>query len=310
MPKIITVGEVLVEIMGKSKNQTFRETGEFTGPFPSGAPAIFIDQAAKMGGETGMISVIGNDDFGQINKLRLEKDGVDTSQILISKDKTTAIAFVVYKDSGDRDFIFTIKDSALIELDYSKINKDYFKNCEYFHIMGCSIFNDNMIEIFSNLIPFLKSKGIKISFDPNFRKEFMENPKIKTLIMNILENADIFLPGEQELLDLTGLTSEEDAIKDLQSKGVEIIVVKRGSRGATLYNNGQRNDIEAVKVSEIDPTGAGDCFGGTFVSLVSQGVDLEKALTYANLAGAYSVTKQGPMEGNLTKEEIEQFYKL
>ena len=276
MPKIITVGEVLVEIMGKSKNQTFRETGEFTGPFPSGAPAIFIDQAAKMGGETGMISVIGNDDFGQINKLRLEKDGVDTSQILISKDKTTAIAFVVYKDSGDRDFIFTIKDSALIELDYSKINKDYFK----------------------------------ISFDPNFRKEFMENPKIKTLIMNILENADIFLPGEQELLDLTGLTSEEDAIKDLQSKGVEIIVVKRGSRGATLYNNGQRNDIEAVKVSEIDPTGAGDCFGGTFVSLVSQGVDLEKALTYANLAGAYSVTKQGPMEGNLTKEEIEQFYKL
>lgn len=310
MPKIITIGEILVEMMGKNKNQTFRETGEFTGPFPSGAPAIFIDQAAKMGGETGMISVIGNDDFGQINKLRLEEDGVDTSQILISKDKTTAIAFVVYKDTGDRDFIFTIKDSALVELDYSKINKDYFKDCKYFHIMGCSIFNDNMIEIFSNLIPFLKSKGIKISFDPNFRKEFMGNPKIKALIMNILENADIFLPGEQELLDLTGLKCEEDAIKALQDKGVEVIVVKRGSRGATLYNNNQRNDIEAVEVSEADPTGAGDCFGGTFVSLVSQGINLEKALVYANLAGAYSVTKQGPMEGNLTKEELEKFYKL
>ena len=63
MPKILTAGEVLVEIMGTRKNQTFRETGEFTGPYPSGAPAIFIDQAAKMGGNTGIISVIGNDDF-------------------------------------------------------------------------------------------------------------------------------------------------------------------------------------------------------------------------------------------------------
>lgn len=49
MPKIITVGEILVEVMTKEVNQEFLKPGEFVGPYPSGAPAIFIDQVARMG---------------------------------------------------------------------------------------------------------------------------------------------------------------------------------------------------------------------------------------------------------------------
>ncbi|MDR2878519.1 MAG: sugar kinase [Fusobacteriales bacterium] len=309
MPKILTAGEVLVEIMGTRKNQTFRETGEFTGPYPSGAPAIFIDQAAKMGGNTGIISVIGNDDFGRINTDRLKKDGVDVSQVHISNEKTTAAAFVVYQENGSRDFIFTIKDSALQELNYSKIDESCLDGCEYFHIMGCSVFNENMIDLFNNLLPELKGRGIKVTFDPNFRKEFMENPGIKKLIVKIMRNADIILPGEQELLDLTGMETEKDAVKKLLDDGTVAVVVKRGDRGATLYTETEQISVESVKVNEVDPTGAGDCFGGTFVSLVSQGYSYKEALFYANLAGAYSVTKQGPMEGNLTKEEIDNIYK-
>ena len=309
MPKILTAGEVLVEIMGTRKNQTFRETGEFTGPYPSGAPAIFIDQAAKMGGSTGIISVIGNDDFGRINTDRLKKDGVDVSQVHISNEKTTAVAFVVYQESGSRDFIFTIKDSALQELNYGKIDKSCLDGCEYFHIMGCSVFNENMIDLFNNLLPELKGRGIKVIFDTNFRKEFMENPRIKELIVKIMRNADIILPGEQELLDLTGMETEKDAVKKLLEDGTVAVVVKRGDRGATLYTETEEISVDSVKVTEVDPTGAGDCFGGTFVSLVSQGYSYKEALFYANLAGAYSVTKQGPMEGNLTKEEIDNIYK-
>ncbi|MCP1224450.1 carbohydrate kinase family protein [Sebaldella sp. S0638] len=309
MPKILTAGEVLVEIMGTKKNQTFRETGEFTGPYPSGAPAIFIDQAAKMGGSTGIISVIGNDDFGRINTDRLKKDGVDVSQVYVSEEKTTAAAFVVYQESGSRDFIFTIKDSALQELNYDKIDKSCLDGCEYFHIMGCSVFNENMIDLFNNILPELKGRGIKVTFDPNFRKEFMENPRIKELIVKIMQNADIILPGEQELLDLTGMETEKEAVKKLLEDGTMAVVVKRGDRGATLYSETEQINVDPVKVEEVDPTGAGDCFGGTFVSLVSQGYSYKEALFYANLAGAYSVTKQGPMEGNLTKEEIDNIHK-
>ena len=55
------------------------------------------------------------------------------------------------------------------------------------------------------------------------------------------------------------------------------------------------------------PTGAGDCFGGTFVACLALGVPVERALRLANAAGALAVGKKGPMEGNSTMAELEAF---
>ena len=47
MARIMTIGEILVEIMATERGQSFRAPGTLVGPFPSGAPAIFIDRALK-----------------------------------------------------------------------------------------------------------------------------------------------------------------------------------------------------------------------------------------------------------------------
>lgn len=49
MKMLVTAGEILVEIMATRVGQTFRKPGPLVGPFPSGAPAIFIDQAGRLG---------------------------------------------------------------------------------------------------------------------------------------------------------------------------------------------------------------------------------------------------------------------
>lgn len=54
----------------------------------------------------------------------------------------------------------------------------------------------------------------------------MENPRIKELIVKIMQDADIILPGEQELLDLTGMETEKDAVKKLLEDGTVVVVVK------------------------------------------------------------------------------------
>ena len=47
--KVLTIGEVLVEIVATERGNGFREPVKLIGPFPSGAPAIFIDQVGKLG---------------------------------------------------------------------------------------------------------------------------------------------------------------------------------------------------------------------------------------------------------------------
>src|SRR4051812_26950879 len=71
----VVIGEILVEIMAVDPGHGFLEPLHLVGPFPSGAPAIFIDQCAKIGGQAGIVACVGDDDFGRINIERLRRDG-------------------------------------------------------------------------------------------------------------------------------------------------------------------------------------------------------------------------------------------
>ena len=77
------------------------------------------------------------------------------------------------------------------------------------------------------------------------------------------------------------------------------------SSGASLFEQGLRVDAAPLTVQEIDPTGAGDSFGGAFLGFWLAGADPEQALRYANAAGARAVTQLGPMEGTSTRAELD-----
>ncbi|CAM4091347.1 sugar kinase [Paenibacillus alkaliterrae] len=309
MAEIITIGEILVEVMAKNIGQSFEETGEFVGPFPSGAPAIFIDQAAKTGSSCMMISKVGNDGFGRLNVERLKADGVDIRYIGTLKDKTTGIAFVTYKENGDRDFIYTMKDSAAASISRQDIEEEMFEGTNFLHIMGCSVFNEEMIAVFRKAIEIAKDKGVKISFDPNIRKEIMKDQSVRDFILFTLDNCDIFLPGEEELKWITGIEDEERAAVSVLNKNAVCVAVKKGSKGCRVYERGASYDVEAYKAIEIDPTGAGDCFAGTFISLLNQGKPVKEAVRYANASGAMAVMMKGPMEGTSNMNQLELFIK-
>ena len=84
MAEIITMGELLVEIMRPSEDIPLYKSDYFRGPFPSGAPGIFISTAARLGHSTAIISGVGRDDFGENILQRLKLDGVDITRVLIS----------------------------------------------------------------------------------------------------------------------------------------------------------------------------------------------------------------------------------
>ena len=56
MKKVVTAGEIVVEIMATKIGQSFLQSGLWAGPFPSGAPAIFINQVARFGQPCDMTS--------------------------------------------------------------------------------------------------------------------------------------------------------------------------------------------------------------------------------------------------------------
>ena len=84
MSKVFTIGEILVEIMASKIGQPFDQPGIWNGPYPSGAPAIFIDQVTRLGVPCGIISCVGNDGFGDIHATIVLRSTFDVSRIRVS----------------------------------------------------------------------------------------------------------------------------------------------------------------------------------------------------------------------------------
>ncbi len=306
MYDIITVGEILVEVLAKEVGQELSEPGVLLGPYPSGAPAICIDQAGKMGVRAAIIAKIGKDDFGLLNLQRLQHDGVDTSGVVETANNSTGVAFNTYFSDGSRKFLFHFSHAACGELSVEDINDEAIKSSRYLHIMGCSITGSpSMGEAIMHAVRVAVENGVKISFDPNIRPELLQG-KVMDYYREIIEATDVLLTGKSELKLLFG-EDIETAIRELLAKKDRLIVIKDGSRGTRLYCRSEAFFVGTYPATELDPTGAGDCFDATFLSMVCMGAELRTAVHYANAAGAFAVGKVGPMEGNTFKAELDEY---
>lgn len=297
MTKVVTIGEILVEIVAQERGNGFREPLKLIGPFPSGAPAIFIDQVARLGQACGIISCVGEDDFGRVNLERLTRDGVDVGAVEVLPGQATGSAFVRYRESGERDFVFNIKNSACGQISLTKAGLTLLGECGHLHISGASLFSDRVIDVASEAVQLVKRNGGSVSLDPNVRKEVMRDRKVLAALRMILSTCDTFLPSGDELTVLTEATAPDGAVREILALGVGEIVVKQGTEGATHYAREGRVERPAYLVQEVDPTGAGDCFDAAFITCRLQGCSVEESLDYANAAGARTVTVRGPMEG-------------
>ena len=303
--KVLTIGEVLVEIVATERGDGFREPVKLIGPYPSGAPAIFIDQVGKLGQAAAIVSRGGADDFGHVNLERLKRDGVDVSGIEVDPLGTTGSAFVRYRDDGSRAFVFNIRHSACGTIELTGAAADLVARCTHMHVMGSSLYAPSVVEAVLKATRTIKENGGTVSFDPNLRAEILNSPGMREALTTVLAETDLFLPSGEELFLFSPAGSEQKAIANLLKGGIKAVVLKRGAAGASYFDRDRAISLPGFKVTEVDPTGAGDCFGAAFVTFWLAGADPETALRYANAAGARAVTRSGPMEGASTRAELD-----
>lgn len=302
---IATVGEILVEFISHEPNCALSKLADYSGPYPSGAPAIFLDQAARMGATTQMIGGVGADGFGHIVLDRLRTNGVGTTGVHVSQARSTGVAFVSYYDSGARDFIFHLTGTAADDFELSGTLLDPANTI--LHVSASSLGSACLRNKIMDAVRTVSQGGGLITCDPNARPELIRDDAALQAVRDVMERSYCLLPSTSDLTILFPGLSEEQAIDRLVHSGAEIIAIKRGNEGATVVGDGERYDFAPHAVDELDPTGAGDGFCGTFIALLSKGASLQEAGRLANAAGAIAVTRRGPMEGNSRLDEIGTF---
>ena len=300
MAELMVIGEVLVEIMATEPGQGFDAPGLWAGPFPSGAPAIFADQAARCGAETALIAVVGEDGFGDLNLKRLGEAGVETGFVRRHPTLPTGSAFVRYTKGGGRDFVFNIAGAAPGALGPGDVDRAALEGCRVLHVMGSSLFAPGAIAATLRALDLARGAGALLSLDPNVRKELVKDDVVAAALRRLVAEADILLPSRDDLAWLAPGADVEAAARGLLERGrARAVLVKDGAAGTLHVACQTCVHTPAYAVEAVDPTGAGDACGATFVACrVIRGMPLDESLRLANVAGALAVGARGPMEGN------------
>ncbi len=304
MAEIWTMGEILVEVMRPKIDQNFYDPTEFLGPYPSGAPAIFIDTAARLGHPSGMISTAGPDDFGRCIIDRLRSHGVNCDLVQIDDELSTAVAFNTNFSDGGRQFIFHLgpvtktKAPACIPEEAPK----------FFHLMGTAVsYDDSFTKEILKTIDLFLAAGAKLSLDPNIRPEMLRSRAASSVLKPIIDNCSILFPGEEELQIIAQEENLEKAVKKMfENEKLEILALKRGSRGCTVYSRNDSFDFGVYKIEPVDPTGAGDSFDAGFLCALLENRPLLECAQVASAAAALNTCAFGPMEGNISSETVRE----
>jgi sugar/nucleoside kinase (ribokinase family) len=311
-PEVVSMGNMLVEVMRTQRDVPLSRPGEFAGPYPSGDTCIYIDSLARLGRQGGFIGAVGDDDFGRCLLERFAADGVDFSCGRVLRGYTTGTAFIAYFGDGSRRFVFHWRHSAAGQLSPDFVRAEYFRDTRWLHLTGCNLaITPDSRDACLAAMRAVDAEAI-VSFDPNIRPELLSVEQIRELVRPVIERANLIFPSLGEAAMLTGeargLAGDEAGCRRWAAQG-KTVVLKQGESGCRVFTTGGDFAVPGFPVQEVDPTGAGDTFCAAFtVALLDElergRPDLVAAARFANAAGALAVTRLGPMEGAPTRAQV------
>jgi 2-dehydro-3-deoxygluconokinase len=88
---------------------------------------------------------------------------------------------------------------------------------------------------------------------------------------------------------------------------VRLVVVKRGRLGAWATDGALRCEVEAFRVPEVDPVGAGDAFAAGLLSGLTRDLPVAAALREAAAVAALCVATPGDLDGLPTAAERDAY---
>ncbi len=296
-PVIASLGELLVEFVCQQNDTQHARPAPYFGPFPSGAPGIFIDQAAQITGRAVFAGGVGDDAFGRVILERLRAHGVDDRLIMVT-DRPTGTAHVAYAADGSRSFVFNIGHSAAALLpDAATIATGFAAaGVTHLHISGSTLGDATLRATARAVCEMLAGQGVILSIDPNIRPELMRDAGYIDTLRALMALSHHVLPSDADAAALWPGAGFAGIVAALPR--ARTVVLKRGDQGCIGTDGTDTISLPAHQVTVIDPTGAGDCFCATFIALTACGAPFARALREANAAGARAVGALGPMEGN------------
>lgn len=281
-----------------------------------GSPFNAAIAAARLGQETGFITQLSSDMFGQSLRETLQSNGVDT-RFVTSDDAPSTVAFAEKVGKSVR-YAFLANGSA--DTRYAPATLPALpEDLVFLHFGSISLLAYPTAHTITQLIGHYHPTKL-IVFDPNIRPSLIADREgYKAKLQSWVSITHILKISDEDVAFLEPGVDPARAAAEWLALGVNAVIVTAGERGATLYRAGKAPlAVSSPKIDLVDAIGAGDTFtAGLSVGLLEHGVqnahDLHatsdeawrETLTFAAAAAAINCTRAGCNPP--TRSEVREF---
>jgi ribokinase len=252
--------------------------------YPGGKGANQAVALARLGASVEMVGAIGNDVLGSRCLETLDAEGVGRRMLRVGDGEATGTASIEVSDSGENHIVVVAGANGAVSPSMVAAARELIEACD-FTLLQLEIPIEAVVE--AALIAH--AAGRAVILDPAPALDLP--PELYPLV-------SVITPNETEAAILTGEdTSDESGIvragKALLERGVDLVVVKAGRRGAYLFGRDGWERVEGFEVLAVDTVAAGDSFNAGLAYALGAGNGLPGALRFANAVAAISTTRAG-----------------
>lgn len=263
---------------------------------PGGKGANQAVAASRLGGNVTFITKTGNDLFGRQSIERYVEEKINTDYIFSDHNLPSGVALIMVDTQGENCIVVAPGANASLSVQDIDKAKNIIEQGDIL-LMQLEI---PMVTV-EHAAKIASQKGIKVILNPA-PAAFLSN--------DLLECLYAIVPNKTEAEILSGIkVSDIDSAKRaadiIASKGVNIVVITLGSKGALIKNGKEYIFIDAEKVEAVDTTAAGDTFCGALSVALSEGLSIVEAVKMANKASAITVTREGAQSSIPYRKEIQ-----
>ncbi len=303
-PDIVSLGEAMVEFASPEPGP-LRDARRFDVGW-GGDTSNFAVAVARLGGQVGYVTQLGDDEFAESLLGLWRREGVDTTAVRRIGDAFTAAYFLSRGTDGAHGFNYFREGSAAARMQAEDVPVDYIRGARAFHTSGITqAISDGACDASFRALEEARDASVLTTYDPNLRLKLWSVDRARAIVLHTIGQIDVALPNLDEARLLTGLDEPVAAAESLLERGPTAVVVKLGEEGALVADADGARRIRGYSVKVVDSAGAGDTFDAAFVVGLLAGESVDEAADLANAAAALTTTGLGCVVPIPTRAEVD-----
>ena len=251
--------------------------------------------AARLGGKVNFVAKVGNDPFGIRSIDQYKAEGIGTKHVVVDKEHPSGVALILVDAHGENSIAVASGANAHLLPEDIDQAKGTIEDCD---ILLMQL--ETPMETIEHAAQMAKRAGGKVILNPAPAHSLPESLLANLYMLIANETEAEYISGTR----ITDMDSVARAADIICHRGVENVVITLGSKGAFIKESDTYHQISGVKVKAVDATAAGDTFCGAVCVALAEGMELTRAVEFANRCAALTVTRKGAQSSLPYRSEI------